>query len=375
MVDWHPTEAIARSTLEMAAALDDVESILVVDRDPGHGRNAFADVHVIPGWTPRLPLRRRFARILQEVRPDVVHVHGGTLAPVLGFAPVLRRLPVVVSCYRSADLPPRNAASTGRLDEAAMNVSVSRSAATSGGGIALARRALRNGCVNIVCTADGRVERLFADAGPVLRVEGAARVSERQASWSAEPVVVFAGRAQVGRGIDDLVAAFPTVLEAIPSARLMLALLPTPDAERWEKSLANVPWAEVRVGRIDDIDALLARCQVAAYPFRWSVTLTPSLAAAEALAVGLPLVATTVDCLAPLVEPGRNGVLVPPNDPHALARGLASVLRGPEAWQPLAEGARKVVEERWSWQRAAEVTRDAYRIAVVRHHKTRKVRS
>ena len=158
---------------------------------------------------------------------------------------------------------------------------------------------------------------------------------------------------------------FLRCFESVPGARLRLALLPTPEAHRWVDRLAGTDWADVRCEPILDLDETFSQCQLAAFPFRWSTTLTPALAAAEAMSVGLPVVASAVDCLTPLIEPGRNGALVPPNDPRRACRAR-DILRGPEVWQPLSEGARKTIEERWSWTGAARVTSDAYALAVSR---------
>ena len=363
---WQTTEGIARACREIAAALDGVESCLVADRDPGASAHAFAGVRVVPGWAPTAPLRPGFASALREFDPDVVHLHGGTIAPALAFAPALRDRAVVATCYRTAPLPRSAQLRPESFGERRGNLSISRALASSGGGLALARRALRERRVGAVCTPDPHIEAMFSPFGPVFRAQGAGRVSDLKAEWSERPTVVFAGRAQVARGIDDLIAAFPTLLESVPGARLLLALLPTPEAHRWVDRLAGTTWAEVRCEAILDLDETFARCQLGAFPFRWSTTLTPALAAAEAMSVGLPVVATTVDCLSPLIEPGRNGALVPPNDPRALGRALAVSLRGPEVWQPLSEGARKTIEERWSWTGAARVTRDAYAHAISR---------
>ena len=120
----------------------------------------------------------------------------------------------------------------------------------------------------------------------------------------------------------------------------------------------------MRVGGSDRLEDELAACQIGAFPFLWSNTITPALAAAEAMAVGLPVVATTVDCLAPLVESGVNGALVAPNDPNALGRAIADILRGARELGSARRGARKTIEGRWSWAAAAEATRDAYAIAL-----------
>jgi glycosyltransferase involved in cell wall biosynthesis len=284
-----------------------------------------------------------------------VHLHGGDLTPALAFLPALQNTTVVTTCYASTRFPPR-----GSRREHRENASLARAIAAHAGGSAVARRALRSGRVAAVCTADATVAAGFARAGRVEMIRGAAHVGARQASWSDDPVVVFAGRAQSGRGVDDLIASFGLVRASMPGARLRLLLLPGGAAERWRASLAGAEWADVRVGPVPDLTGALAQCQVAAFPFRWPVTLTPALAAAEAMAVGLPLVATDVSCLAPLIEPGRNGALVPVGDPHALSAALVALLRGPDAWQPCSEGARKTIEQQWSWADAAAATEALY---------------
>jgi glycosyltransferase involved in cell wall biosynthesis len=364
---WQATEGIARACREIATALEDVESVLIADREPGAAAAAtFTDVRVLSGWAPTLPWRAAFARIVRELDPDVVHLHGGTIAPALAYAPSLRGRNVVATCYRASNRP-RGAHIAGNgVGDERVNFSLARAALSSVGGLALARRALRFRRVGAICTPDPRIEALFGSAGPVLRPQGGGQVSAQHAAWSPHPTVVFAGRAQAARGIDDLIAAFPAVLESVPDARLLLALLPTPDAPRWSNRLAAAPWAEVRVEPDLDLEGTFAQCQVGAFPFRWSTTMTPALAAAEAMSVGLPIVATAVDCLSPLVEPGRNGVLVPPSDPVSLGRALTEILAAPASWQALSEGARKTIEERWSWSGAAAVTRDAYELAIAR---------
>jgi glycosyltransferase involved in cell wall biosynthesis len=304
----------------------------------------------------------RFADAVREFDPDVVHLHGGVLALALSYAPALQRRAVVATCYAFAD---RGRGSGVRLRDREPNVSLTRALATKTGGIKIARRALRSRRVGALLTPDSHVAATFKTAGPVLMARGAARVSEHRASWSSEPTVAFAGRAQATRGIEELLTAFPRVLQSVPRAQLRLALLPSAEAERYQARLRATPWAEVTTG-VTDLRATFAECQAGAFPFRSSTTITPALTAAEAMAVGLPIVATTVDCLAPLVVPGRNGALVTPGDPTALADAIVGVLRGPETWQPLSEGARKTIEEDWAWAAAATVVNRAYEIAIAR---------
>jgi glycosyltransferase involved in cell wall biosynthesis len=336
---WHATEGIARACTEISHALDGVESHVVTDGP----------------WY-------RFGGAVRQFDPDVVHLHGGVLALSLAYAPSLRDRAIVTTCYAFAD---RGRGSGIRLQGREPNVSLTRALATKIGGIKVARRALRTGRVGALVTADARVATTFGSAGPVVMARGAACVSEHKATWSSEPTVVFAGRAQSTRGLDDLLTAFPLVLRSVPRARLRLALLPSTEAEGYAARLRATPWVDVTTG-VTDLSETFAECQVGAFPFRTSTTITPALTAAEAMAAGLPIVATAVDCLAPLVIPGRNGALVTPRNPAALATAIAEVLRGPETWQPLSEGARKTIEEDWSWPAAAAEVQRAYEIAIAR---------
>src|SRR5207253_10486932 len=73
------------------------------------------------------------------------------------------------------------------------------------------------------------------------------------------------------------------------------------------------------LGEVRDVPALLARASLFVLP---SQTEGISLTILEAMARGLPVVATCVGGNPEVVEDGRTGLLVPPRDPEALARGI-----------------------------------------------------
>lgn len=68
----------------------------------------------------------------------------------------------------------------------------------------------------------------------------------------------------------------------------------------------------------------------------------------EAMATGLPVVATPISAIPEAVEDGENGVLVPPEDPDALARAIARLARDPELRARLGAQARRLVLARFS---------------------------
>jgi D-inositol-3-phosphate glycosyltransferase len=81
-----------------------------------------------------------------------------------------------------------------------------------------------------------------------------------------------------------------------------------------------------------------------------SVAVVPShresfgLVALEALACGVPVVATAVGGLPEIVVDGETGILVPPRDPESLAKALLALLTDEQRRQRLADGARRRAE-------------------------------
>jgi glycosyltransferase involved in cell wall biosynthesis len=79
-----------------------------------------------------------------------------------------------------------------------------------------------------------------------------------------------------------------------------------------------------------------------------SVRETFGLALAEAMAAGLPVVATATDGTAELVADGRTGLVVDPGDPAALAAAVDRLLGDPELARSLGTAARADVSRRYS---------------------------
>ncbi len=90
-----------------------------------------------------------------------------------------------------------------------------------------------------------------------------------------------------------------------------------------------------------------------------------SLPAIEAMACGVPLVATTGGALPEVVgKDGVTGLLVPPGDPGALAVALGRVLDDPDLAARLSIAGRQRVLERFTWRACAEATVEHYRWAL-----------
>ncbi|MEV0531683.1 glycosyltransferase family 4 protein [Kitasatospora sp. NPDC050463] len=90
-----------------------------------------------------------------------------------------------------------------------------------------------------------------------------------------------------------------------------------------------------------------------------------SLPAAEAMATGTPLVATTGGAIPEVAGPdGETCLAVPPGDAGALAAALGRLLDDPQLRGTLGEAGRERVLARFTWERAAVLTADSYRAAI-----------
>ncbi|HET9770900.1 MAG TPA: glycosyltransferase, partial [Acidimicrobiia bacterium] len=79
----------------------------------------------------------------------------------------------------------------------------------------------------------------------------------------------------------------------------------------------------------------------------------------EALAAGLPVVATDIPVFAEYLRDGQNALLVPPDDPAALAAALGRLAGDPDLRRRLAEGGRPLVD-RFTWTASARRHREIY---------------
>jgi len=81
----------------------------------------------------------------------------------------------------------------------------------------------------------------------------------------------------------------------------------------------------------------------------------------EAMACGLPVLATRVGASAELVQHGVSGLVVPAGDVPALAAGLMQLATQPESAAAMGKVGRQVVEQRFSLQAMVSAYEGVYR--------------
>jgi glycosyltransferase involved in cell wall biosynthesis len=300
-----------------------------------------------------MPMRRawdvaavgRLVRLIRGERVSIVHTHSSIDGWLGGMAARLARVPVVRT--RHVSIPIRrgwNPVYTRLADRVV----------TSGEAI----RAL-------VLAAGVPPERVVAiPAGVELAnydgtaaINGAAADRERASEallaslGLARPVVGSVAMFRGSKGHDHLLEAFQLLRAEVPGARLLL--VGDGIRRQWVESLAHeraLGDAVVFAGFRDDVPALLAAMDCFALASTRTEGVPQSLL--QAFAAGTPVVATRIGGIPEVVEDGRTGLLVPPEDPRALASALAAVLRDGAAARERAARARRLVEERFSHRAA-----------------------
>lgn len=164
------------------------------------------------------------------------------------------------------------------------------------------------------------------------------------------------------KGLVPLLEALAKLRAERPAAHLVVVGQPRPESRVGATIEALALGSAVRfVSGVSDqrLVELYAEAEAAVVPSLYEGF---SLPAIEAMACGVPLVATTGGALPEVVgTDGETGLLVPPGDSSALASALGRLLSQPELAGRLAEAGRARVLERFTWRACAESTVEQYR--------------
>ena len=157
--------------------------------------------------------------------------------------------------------------------------------------------------------------------------------------------LVFVGSDWRRKGLDVLLAALDLVARQIPHVSLC-ALGPDPQDTELQRLLTR-PGI---VGRVH-LTGQASKDMVARHLWHSDVFVLPSrrealgVAALEAMAAGLPVVAAAVGGIPEMVRSGREGVLVPPDHPNELAAALVRLLMDSDTRVRMAAAAKHRAEE------------------------------
>jgi glycosyltransferase involved in cell wall biosynthesis len=156
------------------------------------------------------------------------------------------------------------------------------------------------------------------------------------------------------KGVDDLLCACREMRGAEAPIEVVLA---GPSGTAGDETVLN---EKIRAGNLEGIVRYVGAVQgeEKADLLAWAdIYVQPShyegmpIAMLEALANGLPVIATGVGAVPEVIEDGRHGVIVPPRRPDALARAMYDLALDPDRRVVMSHAARTLAEERFSLSR------------------------
>lgn len=294
----------------------------------------------------------RIARVLADVRPDVVHFHGVRALTHGAPAASLTRTPVVYSTHAVSSV--KNA-TYGRLAPGYLWLEGRCSRAFAAAVVATSER-MRADLVET-----GGIDRDMVrvippciDLDVLPPVTPFLRAAARARFGLEGRVVGMVGRLIPVKGHAVMLHA----LTALPDTTLLLA---GDGPERGAlDSLAEalgIRERVVRLGDTSDVAAVFHASDVVAYPSTQGII---GLAALEAMACGVPLVASEQPGVLDFVDPGRTGLLSPAGDAVALARTVRALLDDRRWATAIADAGRDEVRERFGPAAVAQAYRDLY---------------
>ncbi len=179
----------------------------------------------------------------------------------------------------------------------------------------------------------------------------------------ARPRLAVIGRLTPQKGHSVLLQALKLLLPKHPVHSLVIGSGPLEDGLRREADELGLRDSVHFLGGRDDVLEVLPHLDLLVSPSLWEGFATVLL---EAMALGVPVVATDVSGSRELVRHDETGLLVPTSDPRALAAGIQELLSHPLKARRMAENARKAAAA-FTLQRAAACHGELYR-RLIRSH-------
>lgn len=329
---------------------------------PRQEREGPVTVHRLEGWTRHLrrfstdpghhfhptspdpQLVRRLQSLVEELRPEIVHAHGWVLHSCLGLRlPAGSALVVTLHDY-SLVCAKKTMIYRDELDDRCSGPSLRRCVPCANGfygpvkgvaltlGLAEARRRLArvamflpiSAAVAAACLPGVGQERIAVIPSFVSDDVAAGAASRQRPDFLPRAdFVLFVGALGEHKGLGLLAEAHRRMATAVPLVVIGSPRADTPallgTAERPVILRKGVPH--------DQIMAAFAAAAVVAVPSRWPEP--QGLVAVEAMASGVPVVASRVGGLSEVVVPGTTGLLVAPGDAGELADAIDRLLTDP----------------------------------------------
>lgn len=313
-------------------------------------------------WSVVRDLSDRLETVIAATRPDIIHAHSPCLNGIAALRVARPRgIPVV---YEVRAFWEDAAVDHGTTREGSVRYRISRALETW----ALQRAA----GVTTIC--DGLRDDILSRGIPAERVTvvpNAVDIDEFPVLTRRDEVLAqrlglvggfvlgFVGSFYGYEGLDVLLNAVPQIVKFEPRARVLLVGGGVEDARlKAQAEQLGISDKVVFTGRVphQEVGRYYSLIDLLAYPrrsMRLTETVTP-LKPLEAMAQGRLLVASDVGGHRELIEHGRTGYLVVPDDVTALAHSVQCVLADRSRWDDIKAQGRQFIERERNWRASVD---------------------
>lgn len=288
-------------------------------------------------------------QFIAREQPDIIHAHWVLpqgLCALLGRYLARSNVPIVCTSHGSDIFGLR-----GRLSRCGIGAVLRRVQAITGVSRELVSHTLSFGvdpAMTHVMPMGIDSKRLFTPADATRDADARCRL-------------LYVGRLSDIKGIDVLIDAMPYVLAKIPQATLTIVgggeELP---ALRERAESAGVSAAVRFEGAVphERLTPFYRSADCFVFPSRSEGL---GLTMLEAMACGCPVIASDLPAVRDAITSGENGILVPPDDPRAIAEQIHRLHADPPYALRLARNARETAATKFDWEAAAERYRKLFR--------------
>jgi glycosyltransferase involved in cell wall biosynthesis len=290
-------------------------------------------------------LRRRVTQILLTLNPDVIHVHGTEYG--YGLAALETKIPTIVSIQGIVNALAGVFPSSFYTHQAWIELNVIRNAKYFGIRTAWANNFVRNlnNRGTIYDLPEAVDSQFFNSVGR-----------------GPNQNILMVGSVLQRKGVEDALRAMSIVVAVCPSAKLLVVGEGHPNYIGQLKQRtkdagveSNISWLGVKSAA--EIAALHSMSTVLVHPTY--LDNSPN-AVAEAMASGLPVIASRVGGIPSMIENGATGLLIEPRNHYQLAEAVLRLLQNEAERKRLASRAREVAIERHFPSGVAEKTMNVY---------------
>lgn len=295
----------------------------------------------------------RLVKMMRRERPDIVQTWLFTSNLWGRVAAKLARVPVVIASERAVDRWKTRA-----------HALIDRMLARMSDAVVANAEAVGNFCVNRVGIPPVKISVIRNGLNIEAFDQAASRFPTDPAPLRGEGLIVgIVARLEPQKDIPTLLGAIEIAFtiggESIISELWIIG--DGPDRAKLEAMASSSPTLKNRVrflGRRDDVPALLKMMDIFVLSSLWEGM--PN-AVIEAMAAGLPVIATAVDGTTELVDDGSTGLLVSPGSPRPLAVAINNLARDEELRRRMGAAGRERVERVFGEERMVDEFASLYR--------------